>query len=348
MDAVIRRVVRRTDLAEPGGLVVGAIPVPGRHTGPTPRLPLSPAASDAAAQALSAASQNAPNRAGAFLSMSCMGVLTPPSAAIDAAERCEYAATSNANSETRPLGPYEQHGDMNAGRDVLGAIQEAIRHNTVQLQQRAERGELLVVEDLLENVPDLPDETQIFCVDGKLSSDPAEFPSEHLSPGLSFLWTSTGLEKFVSNTNLQKSISEFRLFRKHEQICIGAASYLYTPNDSSIAAIVDMLSFSVAILSKYSLNALNKSREPLDALRRELILAVEDASGRFGLSDLAVFLKQKTQIDFGLIHLAKSRAAPSVRTITVSARLQPTFFVLLSEFLGVSRELFDGDSECVT
>lgn len=277
-----------------------------------------------------------------------MGVLTPPSAAIDAAERCEYAATSNANSETRPLGPYEQHGDMNAGRDVLGAIQEAIRHNTVQLQQRAERGELLVVEDLLENVPDLPDETQIFCVDGKLSSDPAEFPSEHLSPGLSFLWTSTGLEKFVSNTNLQKSISEFRLFRKHEQICIGAASYLYTPNDSSIAAIVDMLSFSVAILSKYSLNALNKSREPLDALRRELILAVEEASGRFGLSDLAVFLKQKTQIDFGLIHLAKSRAAPSVRTITVSARLQPTFFVLLSEFLGVSRELFDGDSECVT
>jgi len=223
---------------------------------------------------------------------------------------------------------------------MLSGLDDALRSNIATLKMRASQGELLVIDDLVMGAPDLPDSTRIFCLDGKISAGVGQTPYEGISPGLSFLWTNSGLEKFGSGERLKKKVSEFRQSGKHGKSVFGSATYLYTPNDTITLKIVKYLSSGVSLLAEHSLNALNKYQEPLDALSRNLISAVVASDGGFGLSDLAAFLRQETALEFGLLHLAQS----PVRTITVPAATSTRASLkLLSQFLNLPNDIFSAE-----
>ncbi|MCA3314265.1 MAG: hypothetical protein ING06_14485 [Roseomonas sp.] len=223
----------------------------------------------------------------------------------------------------------------------MDGLIDALKLNTVALRLRARRGELLAIDDLLSVIPSLPENVRIFCIDGKFSPGSVTLQAGDVSPGLSFLWTNNGLEKFGSNERLRKSIAEFQRFPGYRRIFSGTATYLYTPNDPAVTRIVKLLARGVHLIVNNSLNALNKYQEPLDILSQQLIAAEASSGGRFGLPDLVNFLKIETGLEFGLIHLAQSPVASLARTITVSTgSLSDTTLSLFADFLKIPKHSF--------
>jgi hypothetical protein len=212
----------------------------------------------------------------------------------------------------------------------------SLKRNAHSLHARGLEGELLVIEDLFVNVAPLPDGVKIFCLDTDTSIPPGDLSEKGISPGLSFLWTSGGIEKFGSAERLRNSVSKF-LSDEVGKIVIGKITFKYLPNNSDITQLVHALSSGVEALVSFSLNALNKSQDLADALSRDLLLEVARVGGRFGLSELAQFLGQKTELSFGLLHL--TRAPDGLAIMTASRECSSdASLTSLSEFIGFSLE----------
>lgn len=224
---------------------------------------------------------------------------------------------------------------------MIDGLLDALKLTIQILRSRARRGELLMIDDLFSITSTLPENTQIFCIDGTLAA-PFDISSPiTVSPGLSFIWTENGLEKFGSTHRLKQRITDFCQSQHYGQIYLDNSTYLYTPDDTSTLTIVHSLARGVKLLINHSLNTINKNQEPLDALSRDLITAEANSGGRFGLSDLASYLKQATRLEFGLLHLAQSAVAPLARTITVStASLSERTLSSLVEFLHLPKNSF--------
>lgn len=211
-----------------------------------------------------------------------------------------------------------------------------LEKNADSLKMRGVRGELLVIEDLFNNVPFLPDDVKIFCLDTSAPADLNESSAKEISPGLSFLWTKNGVEKFSSPERLNKSLSEFRKLEYGRRV-IGETTFEFVPNQKFSNEVVHSLSLGVDALLNYSLNAVNKSQDQIDTLSRDFLLEVSRVNGRFDLSDLADFLGQAAKLNFGLLHLARLPEA----TITVSkASSSPESLTGLCEFLGLPLDTF--------
>jgi hypothetical protein len=215
-----------------------------------------------------------------------------------------------------------------------------LSRNRKSLMQRGEGGELLVIDDLFVDVPRIAQTTAIFCLDSDVAdSESAESAPTDISPGLSFLWTSGGIDKFSSADKLSKRLTDFRASRPSRRM-IGQFTYEYYPHDEKTLELVNTLAQAVDVLFRFSLNRVNKSEDLIDSVSRRLLNRVEELQGRFGLPDLVRFLENETTLQFSLIHLTR---APAVGTamITVSkASSKESSLESLSLFLGMPTHTF--------
>lgn len=216
-------------------------------------------------------------------------------------------------------------------------IEAALRQNVIDLTDRARRGELLIIDDLFSGVPPPPPDLSIFCLDGL-----PERGADTYSPGLSFLWTSAGVDQFATSKRLRETVERFEAKHAHS-IClttVGEVTFLVASAAPEAAAVTAALADCVLALAKHSLNALNKYQDRIDGLSRELMLTVDQAKGRFGLLDLASFLSSATDLEFGLLYLADAPDTPMTRAITVSTTSSPQTLADLADFLNLDRGIF--------
>ena len=216
------------------------------------------------------------------------------------------------------------------------------------LRAQSDAGELLLIDDIFLNVTCALPTPVVLCLDGELPEGSDQPTSQSISPGLSFLWTADGLEKYGSGDRLERSVNAFltenggRLGRK----IVSGSTYLFTPNDNETRDAIDALAACVNLIHQNSLNAFNKKQDEVDTLGRDLHRAVTGAKGLFGLTDLATFLHRATGLDFGLMHLSHSPVRPLGRAVTVSTGSSQTETRKeLAEYLGLPPLTFVPETE---
>jgi len=219
---------------------------------------------------------------------------------------------------------------------MIDRIIEDLEARLGPLRARIDRAELLFIEDLFNGVAVLPDDVVAFHVDGEV--DPAG-KLDNVSPGLSFRWSSLGVERFANGDRLRKSVRDFLGEHPDKLVAkLGDSELLISaPDPADRAALAGVLSKGVTFLKSDSLNALNKFRDDIEASCNDLAATVARSPGGFGMLDLASFIEKLTGADFGLMHLSnlgQSNRALTVLTTSSSAEALRE----LSRFIGLEDE----------
>lgn len=210
----------------------------------------------------------------------------------------------------------------------MSGICDSLRANVTRMEVRGTAGELLVVDDLFLNVPTLPTDICIFSLNRVDESPRGGAPLE-LSPGLSFLWSSEGIQTFGSVERMGRAVEEFQR-RETRRVLFGRNLFEYAGDIPLSEEIIAVLAGGLDVLHAFSLNAVNRHQDQIESSCRDLLRSVDAAKGRFGLADLARFLANASGNEFALLHLNES--PPSV-TVVASTTQEALFYKTLSDFL---------------